>query len=62
MSHEEREQGWPVGGAPTRLSGWTRMSREVREVGKEAHRKVYRVYPESIGKWLESQEWEDGMI
>lgn len=59
MSHVGRGQAAPVGGAPERLGGWTR---EVREIGEGAHRKVGRVYSESNGKSSESQEWKDGMI
>lgn len=55
-------QAGPVGGAPERLGAWTRVSREVGEIGEEAHRKVGRVYSESNGKSSESQEWKDGMI
>ena len=62
MSHARRGQAGPVGGAPERLGGWTRVSREVGEVGEEAHCKAGMVYSESNRKSSERQEWKDGMI
>lgn len=38
------------------------MRREIGEVGDEAPCKVHRVYSESNGESLKSQNWKDDMI